>query len=61
MRDRYDTHVFFSFFQSLTEDVARQTEREKHLQVRYATLKDTMSELRSTVPVNGHSAVVGED
>lgn len=39
-------------FQSLTEDVARQTEREKQLQSRFAALQDELQGLRAG-PVAG--------
>lgn len=39
-------------FQSLNEDVSRQREREKQLQVRFATLQDELASLKCG-PVNG--------
>lgn len=48
--------IVVSLFQSLTEDVARQTEREKQLQGRYAALQDEVKSMRtgSGKVENGH-------
>lgn len=44
----------FISFQSLTDDVARQTEREKQLQARYAALQDEVNSMRVGKVENGH-------